>query len=168
MKTENISLRVSTELKQKLETISEESGLTNSQIIRPLLEQSLIKPEIIPLGDGRFYNTVTDHDLINSLEFTELIFWIYDKRREPRRDENDEFYKHLLNVILKVKQSKLFSIEFHEELDKVQKEIELALKNEYIYEFTFPSENGFNYLVLFTAVHMIRFNSDNDQIIPFK
>ena len=44
MKTETISIRISTELKQKLERISEETGLTNSQIIRPLIEEKTIEP----------------------------------------------------------------------------------------------------------------------------
>ena len=112
MKTENISIRVSEELKQKLERISEQTGQSHSQIIRPLLDENLIEPKVIELGDGRSYNTVTDHKLINNFEFTELIFWIYDKYREPSRDEIDEFYEHLLTVIEKVRQSCLFTSNF--------------------------------------------------------
>jgi len=54
MKTETISIRISTELKQKLKRISEETGFTNSQIIRPLIEEKAIESETISLGEGRF------------------------------------------------------------------------------------------------------------------
>jgi len=167
MKTENISIRVSEELKQKLERISEQTGQSHSQIIRPLLDENLIEPKVIELGDGRSYNTVTDHKLINNFEFTELIFWIYDKYREPSRDEIDEFYEHLLTVIEKVRQSCLFTSKFFEELDKIQKEIVSVLQDKSIYQFTFPKTGGFDYFELFIAIHMIRFNSNNEQFISF-
>ena len=167
MKTETISIRISTELKQKLERISEETGLTNSQIIRPLIEEKAIEQETIPLGEGRFYNTISDHQLINSLEFTELIFWLLDKKREPRRDEHDVFYKQQVNTIDRIMQSELFFQDFLSELVKVKRELELILNGKSLYKFNFPDEDGFDYEVLSMNIHMIRFNSENDQLIPF-
>ncbi len=167
MKTETISIRISTELKQKLERISTETGLTNSQIIRPLIEEKAIEPEIIDLGEGRFYNTISDHELTNSLEFLELIFWLFDKKREPRRDEHDVFYKQQVNTIDRIMQSELFFQDFLSELVKVKRELELILNDKSIYKFNFPGEDGFDYEVLSMNIHMIRFNSENDQLIPF-
>jgi predicted DNA-binding protein len=167
MKTETISIRISAELKQKLEKISEETGLTNSQIIRPLIEEKAIEPETISLGEGRFYNTISDYELINSLEFLELIFWLFDKKREPRTDEHDVFYKQQIKTIDRIMQSELFFQDFLSELVKVKRELELILNDRSIYKFNFPDEDGFDYEVLSANIHMIRFNSENDQLIPF-
>jgi predicted DNA-binding protein len=167
MKTETISIRISAELKQKLEKISEETGLTNSQIIRPLIEEKAIEPETISLGEGRFYNTISDHELTNSLEFLELIFWLFDKKREPRTDENNIFYRQQIKTIDRIMQSELFFQDFLSELVKVKRVLELILNDRSIYKFNFPDEDGFDYEVLSANIHMIRFNSENDQLIPF-
>jgi predicted DNA-binding protein len=167
MKTETISIRISAELKQKLEKISEETGLTNSQIIRPLIEEKAIEPETISLGEGRFYNTISDHELTNSLEFLELIFWLFDKKREPRTDENNIFYRQQIKTIDRIMQSELFFQDFLSELVKVKRELELILNDRSIYKFNFPDEDGFDYEELCKNIHMIRFNSENDQLIPF-
>lgn len=167
MKTQNISIRVTEELKQKLERTSEETGLTNTQLIRPLIEERVIEPEVIDLGEGRFYNTITDHNLVNSLEFTELVFWLYDKMLDNRRNEDDIFYIHLLNVIDKVMKSDLFKEEMRNELSKVKQELKLCLQDDSIDDFEFPGGSGFDYDELSSSLHMIRFNSNNDQLIPY-
>jgi len=105
--------------------------------------------------------------LTNSLEFLELIFWLLDKKREPRTDEHDVFYKQQLKTIDRIMQSELFFQDFLSELVKVKRELELILNDKSIYKFNFPDEDGFDYEELCKNIHMIRFNSENDQLIPF-
>lgn len=167
MKNENISLRVSTELKERLERISELTGQSHSQIIRPLIEEKLIEPEIIDLGEGRHYNTKTDHELINSLGFMELLFWIFDKRFEPRADEIDEFKEYLIKMIEKVKQSQLFSSAFKDSLIEIEDELQKSLEDENFHEFEFPNNDDLYEYTLRSEIYMIRWYSNNDLLIPF-
>lgn len=167
MKTQNISIRVTEELKQKIENISEETGLSNSQIIRPLIEEKLIEPEIIDLGEGRYYNTKTDHKLINSLEFMELIFWIYDKKFEPRTDEDQEFYEYLIVFIDRVKESMMFGQVFKDALSEIQTQLRRALDDFHFYRFTFPNNDDLYENIIKWEIYMIRYNSDQEQLIPY-
>lgn len=167
MKTENISIRVSTSLKQKLERKCEETGLTSSQIIRPLIEGTVIEPDIVSLGEGRFYDTVSDHRLINSLGFAELLFFLSDKRNDSIRNESDEFYSHLVNTIDKVLESKLITQKLSLELEKVQEELKLVINDFQIEQFSFPDIDGFDYEELYVNIHMMRFDTNNNQFILF-
>lgn len=167
MKSTAITIRVKEESRAKLEALAEKKGVTLTELIRPSIEKLIEEPEIIPLGEGRFYNTITDTKLVNSLEFTELIFWLYDKRLDHSRNEDDMFYRHLLNVIDKIMKSDLFREEMRNELSKVSQELEICLQDSSIYDFEFPVEDGFDYDELIAALHLIRFNSDNDQFIPY-
>lgn len=166
MKTENISIRVSTDLKQKIERLSEENGLTHSQIIRPLIEEKLKEPIITDLGEGRYYNSMSDHELVNSLRFTELIFWIYDKNLDPENREINPFYEHLINVINEVKQSRLFTQNLKDELSVIQTELRECLEDDFYRVFKFPQNENL-YVALNIELHVIRYNSENEQLIPF-
>jgi hypothetical protein len=167
MKTKIISIRVTEELKQKLERISELTGQSHSQLIRPLIEEKLIEPEIIDLGEGRYYNTKTDHELINSLGFMELLFWIYDKKFEPRADEIDEFYEYLIKTIEKVKQSQLFTMPFKDAMTEIGKELRISLEDESFHQFDFPNNDELYEYILRSDVNMIRWYTDQELLIPF-
>jgi predicted DNA-binding protein len=49
MKEETITIRISTEVKQKLERMSQELGITKSQIIRPLIEEKASEMDTVYL-----------------------------------------------------------------------------------------------------------------------
>lgn len=167
MKNNIITIRIKDDSRAKLESLAEEKEITITELVRSSIEKMIEEPKIVPLGEGRYYNTITDHALVNSLEFTELIFWLYDKVLDNRRNEYNIFYIHLLNVIDKVMKSGLFKEEICNELSKVKQELKLCLQDDSIDDFEFPGDNGFDYDELLSALHMIRFNSNNDQFIPY-
>lgn len=166
MKDSILTIRVSDEQKLKLEEYSYENDISISEIIRNMVDNELSEPEVIYLGEGRYYDEAIDKPLLESHNFTSLIFWIYDKHFNPFADETDGFYYDLIDVIDQVNESRLFNAELHTELEKVKEELEKHLENNSFYKFTFPHrEDGFDYDVLRIAFYMIKYNSDNDKVV---
>lgn len=166
MKNNVITLRLTGVQKTKLEDLAEEKGITITELVRPFIENLTEEAQIIPLGDGRFYNTVKDNKLIFNLGLAELCFWIYDKANDTEALETNDFYRHLIKIIETINTSRIFSSEVLFELDKIKSELVHYLMEPFTY-FKFPMENGFDYELFHEAMHTIRFDSENNQIIPF-
>jgi len=166
MKDSVITIRVSEEQKLKLEAYSADNNISISKAIRNILDKELSDPEVIDLGDGRYYDEAIDKPLLLSHNFTCLIFWLYDKYLNPHPDETDWFYYDMIDVIRQINRSRLFSKEFLTELEKVKDELEAYLLDNNMHQFTFPHrEDGFDYEILRIAFHIIKFNSDNDEVV---
>jgi hypothetical protein len=169
MKDSTLTIRVSEEQKRKLEAYSYENDISISKTIRNILDKELSEPEVIYLGEGRYYNEATDKPLLLNYNFSALVFWLYDKYLNPNADENDEFYFDLIDMIDQINQSRLFSNEFLTELEKVKGELEAYLENHSFSQFSFPyREDGFDYEILRIDFHMIKFNSDNKEVVNLK
>lgn len=169
MKDSTLTIRLSDEQKLKLETYSYEQNIPISKIIREIIEKELSEPEEIYLGEGRYYNEAIDKPLLLNHNFTMLIFWLYDKYLNSDADEADEFYFDLIDMINQVNESRLFSQELLTELKKVKDELEAFLKDHRFSQFTFPHrEDGFDYEILRIDFHMIKFNSDNEEVVNLK
>lgn len=166
MKDSILTIRVSDEQKLKLEEYSYENDISISEIIRNMLDNELSEPEVIYLGDGRYYDETIDRPLLESHNFTSLIFWLYDKSFNPYAHESNDFYKDLIDVINQISESRLFGIDLVNELEKVKIELQMHLKDDSFYKFTFPHrEAGFDYQLLSQAFHVIKFNSDNEEVV---
>jgi hypothetical protein len=169
MKDSTLTIRISDEQKLKLEEYSYENDIPISKIIRELVDKELSEPEVIYLGDGRYYNEASDKPLLLNHNFTSLIFWLYDKSLNPDADEADEFYFDLIDMINQINESRLFSEELLTELKKVKDELEAYLEDQSFNQFTFPyREDGFDYEILRIDFHMIKFNSNNEEVINLK
>lgn len=55
--------------------------------------------------------------MIQTLGFSELIFWIYEKQFNPDADEIDEFYLALIDIIAEINSHPLFSDEIINEFN---------------------------------------------------
>ena len=168
MKDTVITIRVSSELKEKLEEKSFQEKKSNSKIIREILEKEFRDPVYISLGNERYYNEETDRDLIVSHRFTSLIFFIYDKVLDPEVMETNAFYENLINVIDEINQSKIFGNEVINEFNKVKSELIDCLNSNTKNYFDFvKEEDGLNYETIRTAFHIIMYDSNNEKVIDF-
>lgn len=167
MKDSILTIRISDEQKLKLEGYSNENNISISKVIRNILDKELKEPKTIHLGEGRYYDEQVDKPLLQSHNFTTLIFWLYDKYLCPGADETDEFYRDIIDVINQIKLSQLFSEELKTELEKVKHELKLHLEDDsFFHDFTFPHrDDGLNYEILSTDFHMIKFDSDNNEVV---
>jgi hypothetical protein len=164
MKDSVITIRLSDEQKLKLEAYSCEKDTSISKTIRSILNKELSEPKLIDLGDGRVYNESYDKHLLQSHDFTSLIFWLFDKLSNPYADETEEYYKDLVRIIEKIEGSRLFKNDFVKELQKVKAELEICINDKKFDQFTFPYDD-FDYEIFRSAFHIIMFNSDNEKII---
>lgn len=168
MKNQIITIRVTTNLKVKLDSLSNKIGLSNSELVRPLIEKLCVEEKIIPLGDGRLYRTEKDDILINSLGFTELIFWIGDKYINPEAMEIESFYQEMTTVISEIIKSDFFSKRMKDLLELIQDELLDHLNSNNLIFFNFPEHPILTYDVFKEAMYTIRYNVDEELIIPYK
>jgi len=168
MKNQIITLRVTTELKDKLDSLSNRKELSNSELVRPLIEKLCVEEKIIPLGDGRVYRTKKDNSLIKSLEFTDLVFWICDKYINQEAMEIESFYQEMITVISEIIKSDFFSKRMKDLLELIQDELLDHLNNNNLISFNFPEHPILTYDVFKEAMYTIRYNVDEELIIPYK
>jgi predicted DNA-binding protein len=169
MKTSIINTRISSSLKEELEILSQFLSIPISNIVREALENHLTnsidnhKNDLIIEGLNS-----ADIELLQSLSFTELIFWLYDKKRDPAICEIIEFYEGFIKLIEEINQHPLFTDEILIEFNKVLFELNHVL-NEWsglLCGFKFPE--SFDYLKLSNFIHAIRYDDENNKVIHIK
>lgn len=167
MKETIISIRVSEELKNELETISISKSTSVSKLVRDslLFYTSNAEPEHTNPKCNK-----DEIDILKSLGFTEFIYWICDKQRDPEINEIDELYTQFINLIDEMAQYPLFQGEIMIEFQKIKLELNEYLKKDthFKVQFSFPEPNGFNYEILNSFMHTIRYDRSNNRILHLK
>ncbi|GAA4289524.1 hypothetical protein [Aestuariibaculum suncheonense] len=165
MRTAVVNTRINSSLKDELEILSHLNGKTVSENVRQAIE-AYLSDEVSE------YNTVDKKqnkylDVLQSLSFTELIFWVYDKKRNPAIEEIDELYYAFLDLIREINENPLFTVEILAEFDKVSRELKkLLYEDGYFENFTFPLD--FSYEKLSYFMHGLRYDELNQKVIHIK
>lgn len=175
MKTTSINLRVSIDLRNQLEELAVEKNISTSELTRSIIEDFFNSSKDIRKTIHSFYTieNLPENDLLRSFEFTQLIFWIYDKRLNPELNETEEFYIQHMALIKKLKYHPFFGVEILKELNKVSNEIEdyLINKNYSKAEFYFSRdgfENSFNYDLFSELIYGLGYSDENNELITYK
>ena len=107
-------------------------------------------------------------EVIQTLGFTELIFWLYQKRIDPGIIEIEELYIQFIDLISEFEQYPIFKPKVLHELAKVSKELEEILYGDMprfdYFEFPQDGPNGFDYGVLADFMYTIRYDNNNKVI----
>ena len=172
MKSNTITLRVSDELKNQLENLGFEQEKSTSEITRSIIEDYFYTSE--DFESTKTYLTNLNRkedniDLLQTLEFSELIFWIYEKYRDPNMQETDEFYQQIINTIDKLNNHPLFNDEILNELEKISQELKMYFKDPSSSEWwlNFPSQGhlySFNYELFKDFFFCIRCEEDIEDV----
>jgi hypothetical protein len=173
MKDTIIHTRVSENLKDDLLNFSYITDKSVSKIVRIAIEEYLVKTNNCKSEQGTIKEKSESLDLIQTLGFTELIFWIYDKKWDPEINESNEFYIQIMEIIEQLNHHPLFTNEIIHEFNKVSIELK-----EYLYDyeieanwnFKFPTNcvNGFNYEKLSEFMYGLRYDVNNEKTLIIK
>ena len=171
MNTTTINIRISDILKEQIEELSIENDQSISEVTRSIIEGHFNNTN--ELIDDTEHTTIIkqndDLDIIQTFEFTRLIFWIYDKRSIPEITEFDEFCHELIDIISKFKSHPLFPDEIVNEFNKISNELNLHLSNNHNGAFYFPIPDtpfSFNYELFAEFFYCITYNeSENNYYI---
>jgi hypothetical protein len=168
MKTNTITLRVSDCQKNKLEDLGFDKGKSKSEIIRSIIEDFFNSPD--NLTEIQSYAKNTEIDFVQTLGFSELIFWIYAKMNNPEINETNEFYIQLINEIEKLKKHPLFSDEIINEFNKIYRELQdylggiSFLRNEFRF-CQADNQNAFNYGLFADFFYGIRYDEFQNRVL---
>lgn len=163
MKTSILNIRINERIKEELELI----GLTRNQSVSELVRESLntFIENSNECGKEHKYSNDQDSDILQSLGFAELIFFVCYKNFNPEICEIDELYIQFINLIKEMEGHPLFTPEIIKEFKKVSIELEMVLYHnkwkDGSFDFPFEGENAFNYEVLANFMHTVRYDEDN-------
>lgn len=172
MNTTTINIRISNILKDQIEELSIENEQSISAITRSIIERYFNNTDD-PIDENENIDIIEqndDLDLIQTLGFTELIFWIYEKRFTPGIGEIDEFYFDLIDIISKIETHPLFPDEIVNEFKKISKELSLYLSDKNHHEFYFINPDNpfsFNYDLFADFFYTIRYDDDGEDKVLF-
>lgn len=170
MKTSIINVRIDNSIKQNLERRSLETNKPISNLVRDAIEL-LLNQKLDKTTSTITETYEADIRLLQSLEFTELIYWIMDKGSNPDISEIAELYAQHMSLILELKNNSFFKSDIINEFMKIYNELYdyLHTDNHMNSTFNFPEDrNGFNYEKLHEFIHTIRYNDDDEKIVHIK
>ncbi len=162
MKTYTINTRIDFETLDKIQTLSETLDVKKSDIVRDALTEYFKGGFDCEKDDNPKYK------LLQSLGFTELIFWLYEKARNPEVSEIDELYIELIEMINELNEQGLLKPDIQSELAMVTEELNQILYNKDYRKGYFDFVNSFNYEVLADFMYTLRYDDDNNQVIHIK
>ncbi|WP_418510593.1 hypothetical protein [Corallibacter sp.] len=175
MKSTVINARISQTLKDDLEILAILKNLSFSQMTRIALEEFYNNTPIddIPINkDSQIKPVLLEDNLLQSFEFTELIFWIYDKRIDSSINEIYEFYEQHLNLINEMHKHPRFNKKILTEFYKIRDELKFRLEGKWHGdEFHFSDAynmDGFDYEVLRNFMYAIRYDENNNKNLFIK
>lgn len=162
MKTYAINTRIDFKTLDKIQTLSDTLEVKKSDIVRDALNEYFNgeqnnKQEINP-----------KYVLLQSLGFTELIFWLYEKARNPEISEIDELYLEFIELINELDNQGLLKPDIQSELVKVSEELKQVIYNEEYYKSHFEFVNSFDYEILSDFMFTIRYDENNNKVIHIK
>lgn len=126
MKNEIINIRITSSFKEDLGILAQLKGLSISDLGREALNMYFNTTDF---GEPEVRDTIEekhnkDSDgLLQSLAFTELIFWIYDKRLNPEMSEIDQYYDQHVALIDEMNNHSRFTSEILIEFNKIKSEL---------------------------------------------
>ena len=162
MKTNHITIRIDDDLRESLETISQNSGRKISEIIRD--EISFIKADKQFIAfNGNQVNTA-DLKLFQNILFSELISFLYRKKDILEVEEDESFILELIELTDKLIDNPVPDQYFKEEILHVKEDlIKFIEGTDQNFKYDFPNQFDYECLWQFTCV--IRYDSDNIKII---
>jgi predicted transcriptional regulator len=178
-----VSIRISDNLRDKLSETAELKGVSVSELSRTILEQyfednnTLNQEEITEdifdantsheeINENNFSSEKLinqDIDIVNSLDFFQLVIWMYDQRgsRILRLDKVE--FEKFKNTIIKIHISSSVKDELKNEFNKVFvyliKEINKNYSLSYRPDFAYGSYTGFDYSLLTEFIFKDRMGS---------
>ena len=174
MKTNTITLRVSDQLKSQLEDLGNEQEKSISEITRSIIEDFFNSSDNLKRSESNYFDidSLPPDDLLRTFEFTELIFWIYDKRVNPEINETNEFYVQHIDLIEKLTHHPFFGTESLKELNKVSNELKEYLAGKYNEEpgFSFSIKGNrysFNYELFSIFFYGVGHDDDDNKILIY-
>ena len=155
MKTSTINLRLSVNTKETLDKLAYLNEKNVSDIVREAIE--------LYLKNDEEQKNNTQIDLVQTLSFTELIFWLYQKKEDPEITELSTFIEQITSTINEMNGHPLFDSEIMIEFNKVLLDInDISLDREH---YSFPKT--LNYDKLASFMYCIRYDVDNITKILF-
>ncbi|WP_372744424.1 CopG family transcriptional regulator [Lutibacter sp.] len=176
--TTTINLRISSELRNKLDELAEEKNVSTSEVTRLILENyfeneldfeeeiynSVQDPENLYVEDneGYFeqkYNELLNKELeikpslIHSLEFLQLVSWIFDQKALPIQSYSKKQRENFRDTIIQINGNPIFSQDLKKEFNKVLADL-IKVEDSFLYgsrQLDFAKKaffNGFNYRIL--------------------
>lgn len=163
-KTNIITVRVNEEDKEMIEKISFLHEKPSSEVVRTAITKYLDDiQDTKPKG--------SNIDLIQTLGFGELVFWILEKREDARILESYLHFERCVDLIQDLNKHPIFTPEVLVEFNKIARELEGYLNDEDPLdhaEFHFPKPttiNGFNYQVFKDFMSTIRDHEDFMEVL---
>ena len=176
MKKEVINIRVSSEFKSDLETLCEIKGIKVSEFGRIALTEyfnSRKDESYEKLNNQELKRNDNHDDLLQSLAFTEFIFWIYEKKFSPYVYEIESYYLQHIALIDEMQTHPRFTKKILHEFGKIKDEFMKRLEG---YDwgpdmFKFAIEghsSSFDYECLRDFMYNIRYTEDQEQDLFIK
>ena len=176
MKNKVINIRIPSTFKDDLEILSKLKGLNLSDLGRKALNEYYNTAQVEGYTNESNLEKASNSDrdeLLQSLAFAELVFWVYEKKNNPEMYEIDMFYEQHLALIKEMNGHPRFDSIILKEFNKIKVEIEEKVfgnKNDSD-QFTFPKDNhsnSFNYGLLADFMYNIRYTKDQNQDLFIK
>ncbi|QSS97817.1 hypothetical protein [Psychroflexus sp. ALD_RP9] len=172
MKSTLLSVRISSDLRQKLEEQSDLENRSISKVARDILEHEFnttFQPEhsfdVEVIGE---YSDNSIEELLTSFRFAEFMFWLQQVRYSPDKNRHNQYYIQFSKTIDDICCTNLFPQTIVDDLHKVKKELIYCIDFK-LYTFSFPKNyDGFDYNLLNDFMDNIRYDvNGNDQLNIF-
>ncbi|MCR8667413.1 ribbon-helix-helix protein, CopG family [Aestuariibaculum sp. M13] len=162
MKKKKLNLRIEEELVNGLDQLAYLENKTVSAVVREAVVNHLRQHELKQLPEH--YNPL---ELLQSLGFSELIFWVYEKRFEPANTDEMFLYWNLIDIIEEIQINPIFPDTLKAEFRKVGRELKvLTDESDYILDFSFPESLNYSELAYF--MYTLRFGDLGEVEIAIK
>lgn len=159
MKTTVLNVRLSNELRQKLEEKAIQCNISLSDMVRDVLHSNLEFEEI------EHQNLIESFKKVrcDSFDFIILTAWIFEKRVNYYDYNTNIFLENLKEIVLKILKDDDYPMPLRNEFDKVYNDIfryrnEENNPNRYFYFGVAENPNAFKYNVLFDFIYSKGFN----------
>lgn len=159
MKTTVLNVRLSYELRKKLEEKAIQCNISLSDIVRDMIQSNLEFEEI------EHHNLIESFKKVrcDSFDFIILTAWIFEKRVNYYDYNTNIFLENLKEIVLKILKDDDYPMPLRNEFDKVYNDIfryrnEENNPNRYFYFGAAENPNAFKYNVLFDFIYSKGFN----------
>jgi hypothetical protein len=171
MQKEVINIRIDSDFKTELGLLCDLRGMSLSDFGRNALQQyfNSILDEACEVGATQENDCKNpDDDLLNSLAFSEFVFWIYHKKTKPFMDDPVYLYRRHLELINKMHHHPSFFKQILDEFEKIRIELEQRVNDQKsdFHQFQFVESNhsgSFNYGTFADFMYYVRALNQDDE-----
>jgi hypothetical protein len=154
MKTTVLNVRLSNELRQKLEEKAIECNISLSDMVRDIMQSNFEFEEIEQQNLIESFKKVR----YDSFDFIILTAWIFEKRYNYYDYNSTNFLENLKEIVLKILKDDDYPMPLRNEFDKVYHDIFRYLNeeinpNRYFYFGAAENPNAFKYNVLIDFIY---------------